>query len=213
MLFTALLIACETGSLSRSFSDPNATRLELTSGNGVIEVVRGEQLLVEQSAEAGVGFAWQGETVDGLAQLSERCPLAWTCHVDTYVELPPGMALTLALGTGEVSLDGLEGDIRVDLDSATLQGVDLWAAHFELSAERANVDLELEGLADALVLDVAVGDLAVELPEGPYALDVQSGLGQVLIMNLEHAPDALVDLSLHTGAGDVSLTGTPAAEP
>lgn len=214
MILAALLLGCQSHSENHVFADANVARLELSSGNGVVEVVPGDALRVERLGTVGsVGFAWEAEVVGDAAILGERCPLAWTCHVDARVELPPGMPLALALGTGEVWLSELDNAVRIDLDAGTVNGDDLVASTIELSAEKANVDLELLALTDAVILDVAVGDLTVELPAGPYALDVGSGLGAVTLWNVEHAPDAAVDVLLRTGAGDVSLTGTATQEP
>lgn len=214
MLFAALLIACQTQSETNVFMDESATRLELSSGNGVIEVQPGDALRVErQGAVSAVGFAFEAEVKDGLAILGERCPLAWTCHIDTLVELPPGMPLVLRLGTGELWLSDLSNPLQIDLDAGTVYGSDLVASSLEISSQTANVDLSLDGLSDALILDVGVGDLSVELPAGPYALEVGSGLGEVRLWNVEQAPDAQVDIVMRTGAGDVSLTGTATSEP
>ena len=124
-----------------------------------------------------------------------------------------GMPLVLRLGTGELWLSDLDNPLQIDLDAATVYGSDLVASSLEISSQTANVDLSLDGLSDALILDVGVGDLSVELPAGPYALEVGSGLGEVRLWNVEQAPDAGVDVVMRTGAGDVSLTGTATSEP
>ncbi|MCB9741343.1 MAG: hypothetical protein H6740_01840 [Alphaproteobacteria bacterium] len=206
----AFLPACLVQEADHVFEDPDAeiTQLVLASRNGRVEVVAGEALRVTRTAEySTLAFELSEAVEGGVARLDERCLLASQCHVETLVELPPDVELSLELGAGTVELVALESPLTLTLGAAEVVGVDLVTPDLVLDAEKAEVDLHFALPPGRLVVKTEVGSVAVDMPAGAYDLEARSDLGEVSVWNLEDDPAASGEVDIRTGAGDVALTG------
>ncbi|MCB9760280.1 MAG: hypothetical protein H6739_10630 [Alphaproteobacteria bacterium] len=216
LLIALIATGCQVRTLEHTFEDPDGAlrRLELSGANGTVDVLPGEVLRVERRAEYGTASYDLTADIDGdAAVLGERCALPALCRVDAVVELPPGMALDVALGTGEVWLSDVDGEIVLDLGAASLTGVGLEAPRVQVLAEKVDVELELLATPVEVAVAMEVGDATIDLPAGSYDLDVNSGLGEVTLWNVIHDAGADGVVEVRTGAGDVAITGLGAAAP
>lgn len=188
--------------------DQEVSRVRVRAGDGTVTVLQGPELRVTREARtSSPGFELAWALVDGVLELEERCPLRSLCTVDTRIELPPGVDLDVRMGSGEVTLEGLDGQVELSAEGLILEARGLRSPVLLVSAEDALVDLEL--LAAPLEVAVALdaGDAALRLPAGPYALDLHTGLGVLEVLNVLDEPGAAGLVLLHTGAGDLRLLG------
>jgi lia operon protein LiaG len=120
---------------------------------------------------------------------------AWA---DVEVRLPRGCQTTLRLGVGEVSAEGVEGHLTLDVAAAPV------------TAERTSGSLIVDTGSGSVVLRGNRGDISVDTGSGGVELSdlsgsrlkVDTGSGGVTGRNVE-AGDLLVD----TGSGSVNIDG------
>jgi lia operon protein LiaG len=95
---------------------------------------------------------------------------------DLRVSIPAGKRVAVYLGVGKVDVSNVDGDLTVDVSSATIAS---------------------RGTRGRLVLDTGSGDIHVESAEGD--LDLDTGSGDVSVHGFRNGP-----LRIDTGSGDVT---------
>lgn len=188
--------------------DEEVSVVRIRGGDGTVHVVAGDTLSVERQAQtSSPGFELAWSVVDGVLELEERCPLSTLCTVHTEVVLPPGVNLDLRLGSGEVTLEGLDGRVEVRAEGLILSGVDLRAPVVVVSAQDALVELELLDAPTRVEVGLDAGDTLLRVPAGAYALGLDTGLGSIEALNVLDEPGAAGELLVTTLAGDIRVLG------
>lgn len=131
-----------------------------------------------------------------------------------------GRTTTVHLELGGIGPRAARGETYVDADGwlvidagGALGGGEIEATvppglPVELFVDRGEVTVQRRVVGDVLAC-VGAGELTVEVPEGPYRLDLDGGAGSVVSVGVWDAPDAEAALSLCVGAGDLSVVGMP----
>ncbi|UCC26528.1 MAG: DUF4097 family beta strand repeat protein [Gemmatimonadales bacterium] len=143
-------------------------------------------------------------------------------HADLRIVVPAGRSLDLHNAVGEVTAQGLDGDLRVDVSSGPIRVTDI-TGNVELDTGSGSV--EARGIQGELEVDTGSGSVTIEDVDGPWVmvdtgsggvqgtairadrLEVDTGSGRVELMALA-APDVTVD----TGSGGVELEFTASVE-
>lgn len=151
-------------------------------------------------AEGGLFSGSTQTRVDGhkikisMGRKGDGLPL-WT---DFHLRVPAGVACDLRQLVGDVKLEGLAGDLRVDCASAEITATrhigDLWV-------DSGSGDIRVETLRGDLNLDTGSGDIKVEDLEGNFRGD--TGSGDILLRKARGEA-----LHADTGSGDVQLSDT-----
>lgn len=106
-------------------------------------------------------------------------PLGEVCEVDFDVRVPKELSAELTSGSGSITVDGLESDLKFDIGSGNLKANGKWK---KVDGKTGSGSVDIAGI------------------NGPVALKV--GSGQV---NLGFAENARGDVSVTTGTGDAQL--------
>jgi hypothetical protein len=185
----------------------DVSSITLTSASGAVTVTAGDRLSVVRTAESGLpGFELR-HGVDGVLTLDERCPLPRTCAVTTIITTPAQVDLSVALGSGTVTLDGLSGAVDITGDGLTVSGAALRSSTLTANVDNGVVDLELEDPPREVFLWVGSGEVALAVPAGAYLLDVEAPLGELRLVNVVHDPASALTLSAVVDVGDLAVEG------
>ncbi len=183
----------------------------IAGGSGVTVFASGHADIV---VEAAVG---PDVTVDTVARGSFRAPrlnvaVAGTsihlaggcgpvifgrCRATMTVRVPPGEAVTLHSGEGDIDLDGLSGRVRVDAGAGDISASDLTGA---TQLATGSGDIDAHGLTDVVTLASSSGDVEGNGLSGAHA-SARSGDGDVELTF--SSPPATADAE--SGSGDVTV--------
>ncbi len=114
-LFAIALPACSAVRYREAWSpDAAVTRVEIEVERGDVQVRTGP-LRVQREIRAARGTLDLSHTVtDGVLRLRARCTTPLPCAVDTIVDVPDGVPVTLAVGAGAVDVRGA-GALHLEL--------------------------------------------------------------------------------------------------
>lgn len=145
------------------------------------------------------------ETSAGRATLTSDCPgLASVCRVDWTVVVPEEAAARIGQGVGEVSVEGLAGDVdvRSGVGSVTVSDVAAESVAVELGV--GDADITVAEPPRRVTARVGVGDLTVRVPaDVPYRVHAT---GQNVANRLGSDPDAPRSIAAETGVGGLTIS-------
>lgn len=175
--------------------------------------------MVEETTDPGaVRFRGGADCQNGL----RRCDVSWR------IVLPERASLTAEVFSGDVDVDGLAGGVEIEVDvggvdladvsgalDVTVDLGDVGVARFTgtratVAVDAGDVVFLAEAAPEAIDVTTDVGDVDVTVPEGKYALDAASGLGEVRVLGVEAGGEGDPPLRARTGLGDVTVRGLPA---
>ncbi|MCL7961635.1 MAG: DUF4097 domain-containing protein [marine benthic group bacterium] len=117
-------------------------------------------------------------------------------HADLDITVPNGRALYLALATGEVRIENVEGRLFVDVASADIRST---GGKGDFVFDTGSGDVEVVGHEGGLLCDTGSGDVQVDRVEGgELSFDTGSG-------NVSGGSIRANRLVADTGSGDVEL--------
>lgn len=117
-------------------------------------------------------------------------------HADLEITVPNGRALYLALATGEVLVENVDGRLLVDVASADIRSTD---GSGEFVFDTGSGDVDVVGHDGGLLCDTGSGDVKVErVGGGELTFDTGSG-------NVTGGSIRASRLIADTGSGDVKL--------
>jgi len=161
---TAIVLSVGLGSCSTIDRDEvfevndDVERVVLRVDHGDLLVLGSERenVAVERTVQG-----WQGSldmetrVDDGTLTIRAGCAGPLRCRIDSVVEVPHDVELTIVGGTGEIELVGLSGVVDISLRDGDLDGRALTTT--ELAATVATGDVNLEFLQAPDHYNVAVG--------------------------------------------------------
>jgi len=191
-------------SQSDSFDVDQAIHTIVLDGSSGDTVIQGGADVVSVSRYA----EWRGETPDveayvqdGVLYLSDGCDSWGWCSVEHTLEVPSDVSLQLRVGSGDMDVYAVNGDVLLDTGSGDVRMQHLSGA---LTVNVGSGDIDGDDLGGASFLgETGSGDVELRYSEAPDLVDLHTGSGDVFL----EVPDADYDLDLDTGSGDVSLDG------
>ncbi|WP_045878290.1 hypothetical protein [Pseudofrankia sp. DC12] len=97
-----------------------------------------------------------------------------TSEARLRLRLPPATPARVELRAGEVSLWGSAGDLELLTETATIAGRELSGRHVTARSETGDVNLHFTGAPERLAIAGGPGTVTVVLPDGRYAVEVES---------------------------------------
>ncbi len=200
---SAQLIGCGSVRYRENFAPEGEIRhIVVQSDAGLVELVAGDSLRVERAIHGPeLALSLSHSVEDGVLTLQARCKRLMPCAVDTRVQVPDGVSVSVDLGQGEVWATGI--------------------AQLELELDEGLVDLDLDGQLNASVgegvvrarlgegssahVGVGKGDILVQVPSGAWDVEaVTPSLDTSHVSILSGAPSSL---DLVAPAGRVQVLG------
>ncbi|MER7366308.1 DUF4097 family beta strand repeat-containing protein [Nonomuraea wenchangensis] len=183
-------------------------RLDGASGDAVITETDGAAVRVTET------LRWRGDSkpkpehkVEGGAlALSYTCPSSLgSCGVDYRIEVPKGLAVDLDSGSGDITLRGLSGNVRVHVGSGDVDAADLTGKNVVADSGSGNVELKYATTPVSAQLKAGSGDVTLFVPDGAYDVttDVGSGDATVSVKKDSSSPNKI---NIRTGSGDISVS-------
>jgi hypothetical protein len=147
------------------------------------------------------------------------------CEVELTIDVPRDVALDLALGAGDVAIDGVKGDLTYRLGSGDLRVGDAELGTLDGRSGSGDVDLVGSVVTGDLKLGAGDADITFPAPPAPGRLDVRVGTGNATIKlpkdarirsnfkaglgsltnELGDSPEAKFTISGTAGAGDMTI--------
>lgn len=146
----------------------------------------------------------------GILLVENHCdnPGKPSCAVDFDITLPPGVAqIDVSVEQGDVELEGLGGQLAVNVQTGRIGGRRLEAAVASMSTRRGDIELELVRDAVLVQADTERGDIDLVVPTQNYKVDAIADAGQVDVVRIYHAPNARRRIIARTDSGDVGVRG------
>ena len=163
---------------------------------------------------------------DGVLHVNVDC--SGCCGGDLELRVPSAADLAVDLRTGDVEVTGLSGTVDIDLDTGdmelealggpldlhlntgAIEARGLTSAEADAQAGTGDVSLAYDATASVEAIGVRVGTGAVDLrvPPGTYGLDLQTGIGEVDVDDLQHHAEADPQISVEVGTGAIDVRGS-----
>jgi hypothetical protein len=139
-------------------------------------------------------------------QCSERGDAV--CFADHWLEVPSAMPITVVLGKGTLSLNSLAGALDLSLGEGAIDGDALSTPDLKLEGDALDhVILAWSTAPEVVIIDIADGDVELQVPAGEYACDLVGDGGTDVDAAIICVDGA--DASLHVDAGRGKVRVTP----
>ncbi len=160
----------------------------------------------------------------GLLALTDDCGSGVACAVDYVITLPASPDfVSVDTGSGDVGVDGLEGDVvvktgsgdvtlagiggdvNVDTGSGDILGHRLTSTAFLGDTGSGDVDLTFDVAPLQVDVGTGSGDVTLAVPAGTYRVETSTGSGDVSLSGIEEGDGGT--LHVETGSGDIVIDG------
>lgn len=223
-LAAAGLSGCGPG---ETFEDDASLRDEVTSvrldtGTGSV-TLRGREGLDEITVHREITY--HGDKPDGRTYRVDEGRLTLQgcgddCKVDYTVEVPARLTVEgetskgdvnlsevgpvdLRTGSGDVTLEGVAGEVKARTSNGNIDGKDLRGSRIDAETSNGEIDLT-PGKALDIRAKTTNGGLTLNLPDSSYRISVKTGNGDKDI-GVRNDPSGDHRIELTTGNGDVSV--------
>ncbi|WP_028064588.1 DUF4097 family beta strand repeat-containing protein [Solirubrobacter soli] len=183
------------------------SRLEVdAAAGGDITVVRELSTMplvtVDSSVKGSIHAPVLRAVKDGTTvRISGNCPYIsfGPCRARIVIRVPAGTAVDVRAGSGDVTADGLSGNVKLETGSGDVNATGLTG---DSELHTSSGDVNVRALAGAADLRTGSGDISGEdLGTGHLAADTASGDVE---LDFAHAPE-VVDASTASGDVDISV--------
>lgn len=186
-------------------------RVELRVDAGSVRVVgaaAGARVQLSRRARAFPDArAIRQELEDGVLRIEARCGGALGCRVDHELRVGPQVLVVLEVDDGDVELDGVGGDLAIEVGLGKVSGAGLRGAAVEVRTEGGSIDLGFAAPPRRLVANAAAGDVTLRVPGGTYRCDVDPAVAKVSGLRCEDAATSTIAAS--TAVGRLRLRASP----
>ena len=107
---------------------------------------------------------WQGSldmetrVDDGTLTIRAGCAGPLRCRIDSVVEVPHDVELSIVVGTGEIELVGLSGVVDLSLRDGDVEGRGLSTSEFAAVVAKGDLDLEFDQAPEVYNVAAASGE-------------------------------------------------------
>lgn len=163
-----------TGAVSRLVVDDSAGRVNVTVGDGPVQVTETMRYGRQRPTTAHTIAA-------GTVHLSSGdCWAVFDrgCEVGFDVRVPAGTTVEIRANAGAVSVQGPVGDLQVTADAGEVRATELTNAHTTVRANVGQVLLRYESVPSNVEVYANAGDIEVRVPGGTaYTVDARAQAG------------------------------------
>ena len=226
-LLTALSTGCAEHYLSDEISfSKEITRVDVSLDSSEIRVSTAE----DETASVDYDVRYRGDTSPDVTTdvengvLKVRLKCKWSCDGDFIVHVPASAGANISVDSGNVEVDGLEGDAHISADSGNIRlrnmsgdlnltvdsgniSGDASSLVCEAQADSGNIDLRFTDTPDALQFQVDSGNIDIEVPEGAYDIRTSVDFGTERIRSLTIDQEAPSRIIAAADAGNITIQG------
>ncbi|MET8991160.1 DUF4097 family beta strand repeat-containing protein [Nonomuraea wenchangensis] len=204
--------ASQTRSSYEVPGDVTGLRVEVDSGT--VELVGSDRRTVRVTER----LSWRKnkpetrhEVRDGTLNLAYECPdtfgagaIGVECEVSYRVEMPKGVRVEVGSDSGDLTLSGLAGEVRVRSDSGAIQADGLAGGKVTATSDSGDMTLEFTGQPDAVTTETDSGHTVVRVPAGPYRVEAKTDSGDKRITAANDA-SAPRSIKVSSDSGDLEV--------
>jgi hypothetical protein len=195
------LLSREERTTERTLSGVRDLVVDSDSGEVVVRAGDGPARLRTELTRGLFGGEAQVSTTGGRVRVSTDCPAfgSVTCSARHELRVPPGTAVRVRTGSGDVTVAGVRGGVTARTGSGT---IDLERVDGGVTARTGSGDVTIRGAGDTTVrAQTGSGTIDATRVRGE-TIAAQTGSGDVRLQVV--APPST--LTARTGSGDVELT-------
>ncbi|MBK9755264.1 MAG: hypothetical protein IPO88_17515 [Nannocystis sp.] len=186
---------------------PTVQRIEIVVDAGSLTLLggpAGSRVVVTRSARAFPQSRRLYDEVRGdTLRVEANCGGAPGCRVDHELRVPPGVAVTVQLGDGDVELQDVAGPLDIAVALGKVTGSGLRGSVVEVHTEGGAIDLGFAAAPQRLVANAAAGDVSLRVPAGRYRCDVDPAIAATLEVACDAGASATIAAS--TGVGKLRV--------
>ena len=217
-----LVLGCTSSVVSQFFRrttqqtlapDAAVTKVVIDDGDGDLFLhagVAGQPLKVvarEHRSFSRPRTTWA--TSNGVFTVTGRCTGSWwfngDCSIDLDVTLPPGTALDVTTGYGDVRLDGITGTVAADSGNGDITMARMASPNVQATTGNGDIKI-ISSAATSITARTGNGDLTLIVPDGAtYKVQADTGNGDPVI-DFVSDPASTHVLDAHTDNGDLTIT-------
>lgn len=182
--------------------------LTITTGAGNIHITRGTDNQVHILGR--VKTDWDGseerarqvadhppiEQIGNIIRIGVHQGNLHNIHIDYEIQAPQNSFLTVASGSGDITVDSVGDDAKISTGSGNVHAVGLHEG-FKVNSGSGDIYAEQTGMGD---VNVRTGSGNIELRNLHGGLEAAAGSG-----NIKASGTPAMQWRLHTGSGDVEL--------
>lgn len=181
----------------------------------VVHAEAGE-VVVNESDRSGVRVTetlhWNGDArarprtehpVEG-GTLTLRHTCSGNCSVDSRIEIPKGLKVTLDTGSGGITLRALTGEVKAHTGSGDIEAGSLGAGRFVAETGSGDVEVRFGAVPGHVEIETGSGDAAVRLPQASYKVTAETGSGERTV-KVADDPSSARSVLVRTGSGDAKV--------
>jgi hypothetical protein len=194
-----------------SYDVSGVTALQVEADSGTVEVIESDregvrvtETLIWTSDKPNATHDSQG----GTLVLKFTCPGSWalnmSCDVSYRVEVPRGVRVKARTDSGEVTLQGLSGEVDASSDSGRIQATGLGGKNVIAKTDSGSIELAFTAVPDRVQASSDSGSSEVRVPQGPYNITATSDSGQKEI-EAAHDPAAQRTINVTSDSGSVAV--------
>ena len=185
------------------------TAVVINGGSGSIDVTGSSRSTVAASQQLSysgkpptVAHALHGTTLT----LSYSCPGELLCGVSYAVQVPAGVSVTVATGTGPVTLTSLAGTVTARADAGLITAVDMRSAVASFKSNAGGVVATFSVAPRTLTATTNVGPITLTVPgSAGYRLSTHTVVGTSTV-TVRRSSDTAHSISASSDLGSISVS-------
>ncbi|GHE28582.1 lipoprotein [Streptosporangium violaceochromogenes] len=174
------------------------------------------EVVVNESDRPGVRVTetlhWGGNPKDrprtehpvegGTLTLRHTC--SGNCSVDSRIEVPKGLKVTLDTGSGGITLRALTGEVQAHTGSGDIEAGSLGTGRFVADTGSGDVEVRFGAVPGHVEIETGSGDATVRLPPAAYKVTAETGSGERTV-KVTDDPSSARGVLVRTGSGDAKI--------
>jgi hypothetical protein len=185
------------------------TAVVVNGGSGSIDVTGSSRSTVAVSQQASYSgkpptdaHVLRGTTLT----LSYSCPSEFLCGVSYAVEVPAGVTVTVATGTGPITLTSLAGTVTARADAGLITADDMRSAVASFKSNAGGVEATFAVAPRTLTATTDVGPITLTVPGSVgYRLSTHTIVGTSTV-TVRRSDDAAHSISASSDLGSISVS-------
>ncbi len=191
-------------------------RIDVTTGNGAVEVVTADVATVTVRAELEESDAGDAdftvETIGDRLVVRGECDRGWfdRCQVGFHVTVPADLDVDVTTDNGRIVIDGVDGELSVETDNGAIDATALTSDAVVADTDNGRIQIGFAAAPESVraTTDNGAIDIVVPPTGERYDVDARSDNGAIDIdVDTEASAAHRIVVDTDNGAIDVAYAG------
>jgi hypothetical protein len=180
----------------------------IRGGSGSIDVTGWSRSTVSASQQVSYSKTPPSATHSqhaGTLTISYSCPVEIVCGVSYDVRVPRGVAVTVAAGTGSITLTSLTGTLSARAGAGLITAVDLGSAVASFTSNAGGVIASFSTVPRSLTANTNVGPITLTVPgSAAYRISTHTFVGSATV-TVHRSGSSAHSISARSDLGSISI--------